>query len=938
MNKPIFRASLLALALGTIFVAAFSQAAERSWSFTYNAKGLIESSDGPRTDVNDITRYEYDAKGHLTRVINALGHITELSNFDFMGNPQTIVDPNGVASTLTYAAQGWITSVSTANSTTRFEHNAVGDITKLIRGDGSWLAYTWDDARRLTHITNSLEEQAEFDLDPMGNRTATRLKDSAGNLTNQHRWVYDELGRLLHSVGAAGQTSRMQYDLNDNPTATTNPREYRNSRAYDPLDRLVKNTDPLNGTTHFEYDAQDNLTQVNDPRGVITRYQYDGLRNLTHLLSPDSGGSTYKHDAAGNITQKTDARGIVTSFTYDALNRLTARRFPAKPQLDTRFHYDAVAEGNKGIGRLTAIEDINGVLSYTYDEQGNLTGQWHILPANEATRSDILGYGYDRANRLSRIDYPSGISIDYLRNSAGQVSQVQMRVGADEPINFARDLSYLPFGPLKSLTWNNGTTLQRSYDQDYRLTAQTVAGWSNIYDRDASGNITQIQSSLLGDLNYSYDALDRLTEETNASQQQTFTYDAVGNRTDKTLKPLTEGQLQDSAVTTYRYGASNNRLTQIDDQVVIADAAGNLTQDRADRQLTYDEQNRLSSVKNGSLTLAEFHYNALGQRTRKITPQGITTFLYGLDGQLLGETRLDSEGKKLTSQYYVWLDGLPLGGVSVNYDAKGALANSTRFYLHSDHLNTPRLATNASQQTVWHWKSDAFGVGETSGSLTLNLRFPGQYYDVESGLSYNYFRDYDPETGRYVESDPIGLNGGLNTYGYVEGNPISRFDFWGLQSAFPGFGGMSAGQLSSYGKAQSIMSSPAVQAAQARGASTWQNPYAPDYVSAEASAYIMSCSVTYTRYGDGFCGCGFTRGYPNNGFGVNASAGFLLSPLMSSRSQLNNYLDGYGASASYYYGFGGAFSGNAAGAAISVGVGVGGGATTPGSVNNQINK
>jgi len=242
MEKLTLRASLLALALGSICVAAFSQAAEPSWSFTYNAKGLIESSSGPRTDVNDITRYEYDAKGQLTRVINALGHITELSNFDFMGNPQTIVDPNGVASTLTYASQGWLTSVSAANSTTRFEHNVVGDITKLIRGDGSWLVYTWDDARRLTRITNSLKEQVEFDLDPMGNRTAIRLKDNAGNLTKQHRWVYDEMGRLLHSVGAAGQTSRVQYDLNDNPTVTTNPREYRNSRAYDPLDRLVTAT------------------------------------------------------------------------------------------------------------------------------------------------------------------------------------------------------------------------------------------------------------------------------------------------------------------------------------------------------------------------------------------------------------------------------------------------------------------------------------------------------------------------------------------------------------------------------------------------------------------------------------------------------------------------------------------------------------------------
>lgn len=96
---------------------------------------------------------------------------------------------------------------------------------------------------------------------------------------------------------------------------------------------------------------------------------------------------------------------------------------------------------------------------------------------------------------------------------------------------------------------------------------------------------------------------------------------------------------------------------------------------------------------------------------------------------------------------------------------------------------------------------------------------------------------------------------------------------------------------------------------------TWRNLYAPDYVSAEASAYMMTCSVTYTRYGDGFCGCGVTRGYPSSGFGINASAGFLLSPLTPSKLQLNNYLTGYGASTSYYYGFGGAFAGNEIGRA-----------------------
>ncbi|CAI8951882.1 Sugar-binding protein [Pseudomonas sp. IT-P253] len=794
MSTLIFRVGLLAFALGgTIITALFFKAEERGWSFTYNTEGLLESSDGPRTDVNDITRFKYDTKGRLTHVVNALGHITERSNFNFMGDPQTVIDPNGITTALTYSPQGWVTSVSTANSITRFEYNAVGDITKLIRGDSGWLTYTWDDARRLIRINNSLGEKVEFDLDPMSNRTAIRFSDNVGNLTKQHRNVYDELGRLLNSVGASGQTSRTQYDPNDNPTILTNPLNYSHTGTYDSLDRLVKNTDPLNGITQFEYDTQDNLTQIVDPRGVKTRYQYDGLGNLTMLDSPDSGTSTYKYDVAGNNTQQTDARGVVTSFTYDALNRLAARHYPANPELDTRLHYDSTVAGNIGIGRLTSVEDINGVLNYIYDAQGNLSAQLHTPLSNSATQLEKLGYGYDGANRLSRIDYPAAFSVIYLRDSAGQVTRVQILRDTEKPINFASEISYFPFGPLKSLAWGNGTTLQRTYDLDYRLTGQTVAGWSNTYAYDSIGNITKIQSSSLGDLNYSYDALDRLTEEANVSYQQTFTYDAVGNRNSKTLTPLASEKGQDSAVTTYQYGDNNNRLIEIDGRLVSTDVAGNLIKNKANREFSYDEQKRLSTVKIDGVVLAQFRYNALGQRTQKITPQGVTTFLYGLGGELLGETQFDSHGMKLTSQFYFWLDGMPLGGVNVNYDTTGALARSDLFYLHSDHLNTPSIATNAARDMVWEWKSDAFGVGKASGSLNLNLRFPGQYYDVETELHYNYFRDYDPNTGRYVQSDPIGLRGGLNTYGYVYGNPINFIDPYGLAVGFDdslGIGGL----------------------------------------------------------------------------------------------------------------------------------------------------
>ncbi|WP_305884670.1 RHS repeat-associated core domain-containing protein, partial [Pseudomonas sp. 1D4] len=142
---------------------------------------------------------------------------------------------------------------------------------------------------------------------------------------------------------------------------------------------------------------------------------------------------------------------------------------------------------------------------------------------------------------------------------------------------------------------------------------------------------------------------------------------------------------------------------------------------------------------------------------------------------------------KSKASYYVWLDDLPIAQIDLAYNFAGTVVDSTTLtYLHSDHLNTPRLATNQSGNLVWSWQSDAFGIGQpkTHGStIDVILRFPGQIADAHSGLYYNYFRDYDPETGRYVESDPIGLNGGLNTYGYVRGNPLTRIDPYGLVEA-----------------------------------------------------------------------------------------------------------------------------------------------------------
>ena len=127
---------------------------------------------------------------------------------------------------------------------------------------------------------------------------------------------------------------------------------------------------------------------------------------------------------------------------------------------------------------------------------------------------------------------------------------------------------------------------------------------------------------------------------------------------------------------------------------------------------------------------------------------------------------------------YIYLNGEPLAQVNAG-------SPETVTYLHTDHLGTPKYGTNAAGAQVWAWAPDAFGNGAPTGSATVNLRMPGQYFDAESGMFYNWNRYYSPEIGRYISSDPIGLAGGINTFLYAGANPVMMIDPEGQQTTTP---------------------------------------------------------------------------------------------------------------------------------------------------------
>ena len=290
-----------------------------------------------------------------------------------------------------------------------------------------------------------------------------------------------------------------------------------------------------------------------------------------------------------------------------------------------------------------------------------------------------------------------------------------------------------------------------------------------VYTYDPNGNVeTIIRNNGLAV--FEYDALDRLIADVQANLQTWFfDYDRNGNRLAKSISGV---------FSNLTYLSSSNQLASIDGGNIGRNVVGNRISDRGgNRTFTYNKANRLYQVYEGGQLVATYYYNGLGQRVRKVTSNGTILYHYDLSGNLISDT--DATGKSI--QDYIYLDSTPVAQINNNSNRDNIV------YLHTDHLSTPRRATDATGKVIWSWEGKAFGASIASedpdGDSTktvINLRFPGQYYDAETGLHYNYFRYYDPATGRYITSDPIGLQGGLNTYGYVGGNPTNFTDAFGL--------------------------------------------------------------------------------------------------------------------------------------------------------------
>ncbi|HEY4370041.1 MAG TPA: RHS repeat-associated core domain-containing protein [Steroidobacteraceae bacterium] len=756
----------------TVTDTTVSPHVSRTWTYTYDADGRVLTADGPRTDVADTTTYTYYTCttgvecGQVHTITDAAGHVTTYNTYNGSGQPLTISDPNGTVTTLTYDARQRILSQTVGSETTGFTYWPTGLLKRVTQPDGSYVQYSYDDAHRLTQISDGAGNKIAYTLDAMGNRTAENAYDSGNTLHQTHSRVINSLNQIYQDINAAGTaavTTTYAYDSNGNHTGIAAPLSRSTGNQYDELNRLKQITDAGAGVTQFGYDANDNLTSVTDPRTLTTSYTYSGLGDLKTLISPDTGTTTNTVDSAGNLATSTNARGAVTTYSYDALNRPASVAYALGGVTDQTitFSYDA---GTYGKGHLTGAADANHSLTWVYDAFARVSSKTQVVGTSALT----VGYSYTNED-LTTLTTPSGKAITYTYNSNHQVTAI-----AVNGIALLGNVTYEPFGAVSGWTWGNGTAAVRTYDGDGNVSTVSSAG-AKTYTYDDASRITGITDGGNSALSwgYGYDSLDRLNSAATTTQSQSFAYDANGNR-------LTQGG---DVTSTFTVDAASNRLTGVSGGLTRSyayDSAGNTT-GYGGNTFTYNAAGRMVLASNSAGTTA-YVYNALGQRIRKSSAASATIFAYDEAGHLLGE--YDQSGNLI--QELVWLGDTPVATIRLE------TCGVSIFYIHTDHLNAPRrISRRSTAQLVWSWESDPFGTAAPNqnpsglGQFAFNLRFPGEYYDAETGLTQNDVRDYDSATGRFVESDPSGLDGGSSTYGYANASPIQFYDQDGMQAAEP---------------------------------------------------------------------------------------------------------------------------------------------------------
>ncbi len=788
-------------------------------TYTYNASGQMTSYKDGR---NNTTTYTYDANGNLESETDALGNKTSytydaggrmLSRVDPRGNVQG-ANPDDFKTTYTYDGAGrMLTETDPLGHVTTYAYDASGNRTTVTDANTKTTTYAYDAANRVTSITAPDTGVTSYTYDTVGNKLT---ETNPNNKTTTYS--YDADNRLASVTTPLGNKTTYSYDGNGNLTKQVEPRgnvqganpdDYATTYTYDAAGRLLTETDPLGNATTYAYDKVGNKTSVTDANTHTTSYAYNGRNLMTSVSVPGGAVTGYTYDAAGNVTNRTEPNDHATTYVYDAANRLSSMTLPLNRQWN--YAYDAAgnrtqvvdANGNSTqtagdgtttygydrAGRLTSIDysDSTPDVTFAYDNAGNRTQMTDgagtrtysydsVNRLTQVTRgTDTFAYTYDLMGNITRRTYPDSTVLDYTYDNDSRMATL---VSGVNTTSYAYDAA----GNLTQTTLpsGNGYTEERTYDRAGRLTrVKSVNGATSLvdlsYTLDPVGNPTQVvrTGTAPGTTTYGYDARDRLTEVCRLAACPGASDPFIRWTYDAAGNRLTEAR--PSGTTTYTYDAADE-LTSAGSTTYTYDQNGNQIT-AGTRTFSYDLANRLISTTSGSVTTT-YTYDGEGNRLQTSTgsqASNKTNYLWDSSG-LLAQLALERDGSNNLIRRYEY---------GVKREAMTSGGNT--FYYHDDGLGSVANVTSSSGATEWTYEYDPFGA--TSVETQVDpvapenvMKFAGELADA-TGLIYLRAREYDPVTGRLLERDPLPAemdSSAVSTYAYVGDRPTVFTDPSGM--------------------------------------------------------------------------------------------------------------------------------------------------------------
>ncbi|WP_371548848.1 DUF6531 domain-containing protein [Streptomyces sp. NBC_00554] len=741
-----------------------------------------------------VIRTAYDVHHHVVSITDELGHETRFEN-NAAGQPGTVTRPDGALIRIEYNALGQPTVVTLPDETTTTrQFDGRGNCTTTTGMSGGRTRCEYDERGGLQAVTDALGATVRVKCNLAGlpvevvnesGSRSTRSYDAFGRLRETRdplgavsRFSWTPEGKITRAVGPDGATQTWAYDGEGNCTRHVDAMGGVTTYEYTHFDRLHARTEPDGRRYEFSYDPQLRLTRVANPAGQNWTYQYDPAGRL--VSETDFGHKTrsYVHDAAGRLVSRTnslgqvicferdtfgqvvrkDAGGYVTTFTYDVLGRLTAASTPDVALTLRR---------ERGTGRLTS-ETINGrTMTYSYDALGRRTTR--VTPSGAASSWD-----YDAVGNYRRLT-ASGRTIDFAYDDAGRRRSSQV-------------------GPKVFLT--------DEYDIAGRLVAQSVIGDGRLrqhrgYAYRADGNLTGVTDGLNGDRTFDLDSAGRVTAVYGHGWTEGYAYDEAGNQSEASSPdshPASETNGPRAYVGTLIERAGRTRYEHDALGRMVLRQKTRISRKPATWRYTWDVEDRLASVVTPDGTLWRYQYDPLGRRIAKEQ--------IGADGRSVTE-RVDFvwDGATLCEQTSRGADANNSITLTWDHDGLRPVAQTERitsadapqheidsrfFAIATDLIGSPSELVDESGDIAWRSRSTLWGstTWNADAQAYTPLRFPGQYYDPETGLHYNYFRHYDPETARYLTQDPLGLAPAPNPATYVH-NPHAWVDPLGLSACKP---------------------------------------------------------------------------------------------------------------------------------------------------------